>query len=135
MVFQRILWRAFSNLQFSDFFFFSSVHGMIVMPNTFSSCISAFLWQLMRFNILQLLKNLRSYSQVKEMTDGDILRWANSKVKSTGRSSQIESFRVRRNKNTLYFLLQFYLEVNNVCNLEIVFRIRDCQMEYSSLNF
>ena len=110
---------------------------MIMMPNTFSSCISAFLWQLMRFNILQLLKNLRSYSQVKEMTDGDILRWANYKVKGTGRSSQIDSFRVRRSKSTLYFLLQFYLEVNNVCNLEIVFnfRIRDCQMEYSSLNF
>ncbi|KAL0550148.1 hypothetical protein IC582_014648 [Cucumis melo] len=65
--------------------------------------ILAFLWQLMRFNILQLLKNLRSYSQVKEMTDGDILRWANSKVKSTGRSSQIESFRDKRLSNGIFF--------------------------------
>uniref|UniRef100_A0A803R6F6 Calponin-homology (CH) domain-containing protein n=1 Tax=Cannabis sativa TaxID=3483 RepID=A0A803R6F6_CANSA len=49
--------------------------------------ILAFLWQLMRFNILQLLKNLRSHSQGKEMTDADILKWANKKVKSTGRAS------------------------------------------------
>ncbi|XP_038905143.1 fimbrin-1-like [Benincasa hispida] len=66
--------------------------------------ILAFLWQLMRFNILQLLKNLRSCSQVKEMTDGDILRWANNKVKGTGRSSQIESFRDKSLSNGLFFL-------------------------------
>ncbi|KGN56064.1 fimbrin-1 [Cucumis sativus] len=65
--------------------------------------ILAFLWQLMRFNILQLLKNLRSYSQVKEMTDGDILRWANYKVKGTGRSSQIDSFRDKRLSNGIFF--------------------------------
>lgn len=66
--------------------------------------ILAFLWQLMRFNILQLLKNLRSYSQGKEMTDGDILKWANSKVKGTGRSSQIESFRDKSLSNGIFFL-------------------------------
>lgn len=41
--------------------------------------IVAFLWQLMRFNVLQLLKNLRSHSQGKEITDADILNWANKK--------------------------------------------------------
>ncbi|CAK9321783.1 unnamed protein product [Citrullus colocynthis] len=66
--------------------------------------ILAFLWQLMRFNILQLLKNLRSCSQVKEMTDSDILRWANNKVKGTGRSSQIESFRDKSLSNGIFFL-------------------------------
>ncbi|KAF2284845.1 hypothetical protein GH714_031165 [Hevea brasiliensis] len=47
--------------------------------------IIAFLWQLMRFTMLQLLKNLRSHSshsQGKEITDADILNWANSKDKS-----------------------------------------------------
>lgn len=55
---------------------------------------SAFLWQLMRFNVLQLLKNLRFHSHGKEITDADILIWVNNKVKSTGRTSQIESFKV-----------------------------------------
>lgn len=56
--------------------------------------IPAYLWQLMRFNILQLLKNLRCQSQGKEITDADILNWANSKIRSAGRSSQIDSFKV-----------------------------------------
>ncbi|XP_047334679.1 fimbrin-1-like [Impatiens glandulifera] len=66
--------------------------------------ILAFLWQLMRFNMLQLLKNLRSRSQGKEFTDADILDWANKKVKSTGRTSKIESFRDKSLSNGLFFL-------------------------------
>ncbi|KAI3688491.1 hypothetical protein L2E82_46110 [Cichorium intybus] len=64
--------------------------------------ILAFLWQLMRFNMLQLLKHLRSRSQ--EITDGYILRWANRKVKSTGRISQMESFKDKSLSNGIFFL-------------------------------
>ncbi|KAJ8621508.1 hypothetical protein MRB53_030037 [Persea americana] len=66
--------------------------------------ILAYLWQLMRFNILQLLKNLRFYSHGKEMTDADILRWANNKVKSTGRTSCMESFKDKNLSNGIFFL-------------------------------
>ncbi|GLT66599.1 hypothetical protein SLA2020_389560 [Shorea laevis] len=66
--------------------------------------ILAFLWQLMRFNMLQLLKNLRSHSQGKELTDADILNWANNKVKSTGRASQIHSFKDKSLSNGIFFL-------------------------------
>ncbi|XP_052177792.1 fimbrin-3-like isoform X2 [Diospyros lotus] len=66
--------------------------------------IVAFLWQLMRFNVLQLLKNLRSHSQGKEITDADILIWANKKVKSTGRTSNIESFKDKSLSSGLFFL-------------------------------
>ncbi|KAM7279920.1 hypothetical protein ACFE04_007054 [Oxalis oulophora] len=66
--------------------------------------ILAFLWQLMRFNILQLLKNLRSRSVGREITDADILKWANNKVKSTGRSSHMESFKDKSLSNGLFFL-------------------------------
>lgn len=45
--------------------------------------------------MLQLLKNLRSHSRGKEMTDADILKWANNKVNSTGRTSRMESFKVQ----------------------------------------
>lgn len=46
--------------------------------------------------MLQLLKNLRSHTQGqgKEITDKDILKWANRKVKSSGGTSKIESFKV-----------------------------------------
>ncbi|KAG5551461.1 hypothetical protein RHGRI_009771 [Rhododendron griersonianum] len=47
----------------------------------------------MRFNMLQLLKNLRSRSQGKEFSDADILNWANKKVKITGRTSHMDSFK------------------------------------------
>ncbi|XP_077216466.1 fimbrin-5-like [Tasmannia lanceolata] len=66
--------------------------------------ILAYLWQLMRFNILQLLKNLRFFSHGKELTDADILNWANTKVKSTGRTSQMESFRDKNLSNGIFFL-------------------------------
>ncbi|XP_024966739.1 fimbrin-1-like isoform X1 [Cynara cardunculus var. scolymus] len=66
--------------------------------------ILAFLWQLMRFNMLQLLKNLRSRSNGKEITDADILNWANKKVKNTGRVSQMESFRDKSLSNGIFFL-------------------------------
>ncbi|XP_077221729.1 fimbrin-5-like [Tasmannia lanceolata] len=66
--------------------------------------ILAYLWQLMRFNILQLLKNLRFFSHGKELTDADILTWANTKVKSTGRASQMESFRDKKLSNGIFFL-------------------------------
>ncbi|XP_022771704.1 fimbrin-5-like isoform X2 [Durio zibethinus] len=66
--------------------------------------IVAYLWQLMRFSMLQLLKNLRSHSQGKEITDADILNWANNKVKKAGRTSQMESFKDKNLSNGIFFL-------------------------------
>jgi hypothetical protein len=57
-------------------------------------CSSAYLWQLMRCTILQLLKNLRFHSHGKEITDADILEWANSKVSNSGSQSRMDSFKV-----------------------------------------
>ncbi|KAJ9686412.1 hypothetical protein PVL29_015356 [Vitis rotundifolia] len=68
--------------------------------------ILAFLWQLMRFSMIQLLKNLRSHSQGKEITDAVILNWANNKVKRAGRTSQMESFKV------IFHALTSYAVVN-----------------------
>lgn len=66
--------------------------------------ILAFLWQLMRFSMLQLLKNLKFHALGKEITDADILNWANSKVKSAGRISQIESFKDKNISSGKFFL-------------------------------
>ncbi|XVF31848.1 hypothetical protein REPUB_Repub17cG0029300 [Reevesia pubescens] len=66
--------------------------------------ILAFLWQLMRFSMLQLLKNLRSHSQGKEITDADILNWANNKVKKACRTSRMESFKDKNLSSGIFFL-------------------------------
>ncbi|KAB2075198.1 hypothetical protein ES319_A07G205200v1 [Gossypium barbadense] len=66
--------------------------------------IIAFLWQLMRFSMLQLLKNLRTHSQGKEITDADILNWANNRVKKAGRTSQMESFKDKSLSSGIFFL-------------------------------
>jgi hypothetical protein len=58
------------------------------------NCSSAYLWQLMRYTILQLLKNLRFHSHGKEITDADILEWANTKVRNSGSQSHMYSFKV-----------------------------------------
>ncbi|KAK6919258.1 Calponin homology domain [Dillenia turbinata] len=66
--------------------------------------ILAFLWQLMRFTMLQLLKNLRFHSQGKEIGDADILNWANQKVKKSGRTSTMESFKDKSLSTGIFFL-------------------------------
>lgn len=52
--------------------------------------ILAIVWQLMRQSIINMLKTLSSDG--KEVTDQDILKWANEKVKSSGRNSKANSF-------------------------------------------
>ncbi|CAA6670826.1 unnamed protein product [Spirodela intermedia] len=82
--------------------------------------ILAYLWQLMRFNILQLLKNLRYHSQGKEMTDVDILNWANNKVKDSGRASQMESFKDKSLSNGIFFLELLSSVEQRVVNWKVV---------------
>ncbi|KAI8523334.1 hypothetical protein RHMOL_Rhmol13G0065300 [Rhododendron molle] len=66
--------------------------------------ILAYLWQLMRYNMLQLLKLLRFHSRGKELTDADILEWANSKVKMSGSQSHMASFKDKGLSNGIFFL-------------------------------
>ncbi|KAI3789442.1 hypothetical protein L2E82_02237 [Cichorium intybus] len=66
--------------------------------------IIAFQWQLMRFSMLQLLKNLRTHGQGKEISDVDILHWANKKVKDSRKSSQMDSFKDKRLSSGIFFL-------------------------------
>jgi hypothetical protein len=74
---------------------FAPLLQLLVGPYNEIAFILAFLWQLMRYNILQLLKNLRFHSNGKEITDNDILAWANKKVKDSGKHhSYMQSFKV-----------------------------------------
>ncbi|KVI02268.1 Calponin homology domain-containing protein [Cynara cardunculus var. scolymus] len=49
-------------------------------------------------------QNLRSSSQGKEIADADILKWANKKVKNTGRTSQMDSFKDKQLSSGIFFL-------------------------------
>ncbi|KAL3336279.1 hypothetical protein AABB24_032159 [Solanum stoloniferum] len=66
--------------------------------------ILAYLWQLMRCNMLQLLKNLRFHSNGKEITDADILEWSNSKVRNSGSKSLMASFKDKSLSDGIFFL-------------------------------
>ncbi|KAL3328260.1 hypothetical protein AABB24_035736 [Solanum stoloniferum] len=66
--------------------------------------ILAYLWQLMRCNMLQLLKNLRFHSHGKEITDAHILEWANSKVRNSGSQSHMTSFKDKSLSTGIFFL-------------------------------
>ncbi|KAM0946621.1 putative actinin-type actin-binding domain, calponin domain, CH domain superfamily, fimbrin/Plastin [Dioscorea sansibarensis] len=84
--------------------------------------ILAFLWQLMRYNILQLLKNLKCHSHGKEITDADILKWANCKVKDSGRHSRMESFKDKKLSNGIFFLELLTAVEPQVVNWSLVTR-------------
>lgn len=65
--------------------------------------ILAFLWQLMRHNMLQLLEHLKFHGN-KEVSDADIIQWANEKVKSAEKLSCMESFKDKSLSTGIFFL-------------------------------
>ncbi|KAL1209655.1 Fimbrin-3 [Cardamine amara subsp. amara] len=82
--------------------------------------ILGFLWQLMRTHMLQLLKNLRTWTRGKDMTDSEILSWANRKVRIMGRKSQIESFKDKSLSSGLFFLDLLWAVEPRVVNWNLV---------------
>nr|GMC88288.1 fimbrin-5-like [Ipomoea batatas] len=80
-----------------------NVDGNDIMQGN-KKLILAFLWQLMRFSMLKLLKQLRFHSHGREISDTDILNWANKKVRSAGRKSQIETFKDKSISKGTFFL-------------------------------
>ncbi|CAD5180919.1 unnamed protein product [Musa acuminata subsp. malaccensis] len=84
--------------------------------------ILAYLWQLMRFNSLQLLKNLRFHTRGKEISDAGILDWANNKVKESGRTSRMESFKDKNLSSGIFFLELLSAVEPRVVNWKLVTR-------------
>ncbi|MCO5591790.1 hypothetical protein L7F22_045782 [Adiantum nelumboides] len=65
--------------------------------------ILAYLWQLMRRTVLQLLENLKFHGS-KEISDADIIQWANDKVRSADKTSHMENFKDKSLSNGVFFL-------------------------------
>ncbi|CAD6568525.1 MAG: Fimbrin, actin-bundling protein [Cyphobasidiales sp. Tagirdzhanova-0007] len=59
-------------------------------------------WQLMRMNIVKTLASLSKGG--KDVTDSDIVKWANETVKKGGKNSTMKSFKDGNNKNAIFFL-------------------------------
>lgn len=59
-------------------------------------------WQLMRMNIVKTLASLSKGG--REVTDSDIVKWANETVKKGGKGSSMKSFKDGNNKNAIFFL-------------------------------
>lgn len=74
-------------------------------------CSTAYLWQLMRYSILELLRNLRFHSHGKEITDADILEWANTKVRNSRTQSRMHSFKVITFATLFLSCKHFYYQV------------------------
>lgn len=83
--------------------------------------------------MLQLLKNLRTRSQGKEITDSDILKWANKKVRNTRGTTQIESFKV--GFNVVYYIYHHVTHFDDDCFSCLIYRISGFRVEYSSYSF
>jgi len=66
----------------------------------------ALVWQAMRYFILNYLKNISKGG--KEVTDDDIVRWANDKVRSAGKSTKMDSFKDKSLSDSLFIIDLLY---------------------------
>jgi len=60
----------------------------------------AIVWQCMRFYVLNFLKNMSKGG--KEVTESDIVNWANGKVKNSGKDSRISDFKDKRLADSVF---------------------------------
>lgn len=61
-------------------------------------------WQMMRRNILSTMATLSAAKGGREITDGDIVKWANGEVQKAGKRSSMRSFKDPGLKDGKFFL-------------------------------
>ncbi|KAJ3438102.1 fimbrin-1 [Anaeramoeba flamelloides] len=72
--------------------------------------VLGYVWQLMRYHVMQILKKLNVISGSK-IDDSAMVNWANNKVKNSGKHSKIRNFRDTKLKNSI-FLLDLIYSIN-----------------------
>jgi len=77
--------------------------------------ILAIVWQLMRLQILNILKEL---GDGKAVTENDMIEWANKKVESTG--LKIDSFKDKSIANGVYLCQLCYAMNPKACNPDLI---------------
>jgi len=63
----------------------------------------ALVWQLFRFHVVSILKGL-SKNKGGEITDNDIIKWANETVAASGKSSKMDHFKDPSLRNSIFFI-------------------------------
>jgi plastin-1 len=77
-----------------------NIGGMDILDGN-RKLILALVWQMMRHNILEMLRNLGGG---KRITEDGLVKWANSHVAKAGKSSKITSFQDKSLANGLFLL-------------------------------
>jgi plastin-1 len=62
----------------------------------------AIVWQLMRLHVVSIIKSLSQGG--KDVTEDDMVKWANSVVKGVGKSSKMDSFKDSSLKSCVFFV-------------------------------
>eukprot|EP01034_Spumella_vulgaris_P021897 gene21897-27974_t len=80
-----------------------NVGGLDIVDGS-KKLILAIIWQLMRKYTLSVLAGLAIHEGITEVTDDHIVKWANEKVRSAGKTSSMRSFKDSSLKNSLFLL-------------------------------
>jgi len=78
----------------------------------------AFVWQLMRLHVITIIKSLSKGG--KDITEEDMVRWANDSVKKAGKTSKMDSFKDSSLKNIHFFIDLLYSIRPKAVNYELV---------------
>ncbi|KAJ5068560.1 hypothetical protein M0811_02502 [Anaeramoeba ignava] len=62
----------------------------------------ALVWQMMRFHVMSILRKVSKDG--KEIKDADLVRWANGKVQSAGKSSKMSGFKDKNLSDAVFFI-------------------------------
>jgi hypothetical protein len=76
------------------------IQGKDIMDGNKNLTLSV-VWQLMRYHVISILKRLGGGNNI---SDNEIIKWANSKVQSAGKSSSISSFKDPSLKNSVFLI-------------------------------
>jgi len=80
--------------------------------------ILALVWQMMRYFILNYLKRMSSGG--KDITEDDIISWANSKVKQAGKHTQMDNFKDKSLADSLFIMDLLYSCQPDSVNYDLV---------------
>ncbi|EFA79541.1 actin binding protein [Heterostelium album PN500] len=63
----------------------------------------ALVWQMMRYNVMSILKSLSNRTG-RDITDSELVKMANDRVKTSGKNSRMESFQDKSLTDSIFFL-------------------------------
>ena len=78
-----------------------NIQGADICDGT-KTLILGLVWQMMRMNIIQTLTSLSKGG--RDITDNDLIKWANDTVARGGKSSKIQSFRDSTLRNGIFLI-------------------------------